>query len=622
MRTMVLGTTSIGGGQPVYVIAEIGINHNGDPDAALRLMQAAAEAGANAVKFQKRNLSDLYRRDVLECTWRFEQHIQYIIPVLRQTELEEETFVGLKQEADHLGLDFLCTPFDAASVRFLESLDLPAHKIASADLTNIPLLDAVARVRKPMIVSTGMATGREVEEAVAVLDAHDIPFALLHCRSVYPVHPREAQLKRMVSLRRFGRPVGYSSHDVGITIPLIAVALGACIIEKHLTLNRNMPGPDHRASLEPHEFRRLVEEIRVAEDAMGEETDHLSQGEILNRELFGKSLVAARFIPRGTPIRKSMVCAKGPARGVPPHRLHQIVGLRATRDYEPDDYFTESDDADHGPRSTENGFESLWGLIARFSDAGEFIRLNPKTLEIRLTENDLETAEISERVFPQHLVVHAPEYMGDQLVDLCAEDEATRGRSVEQVRKAIVLARKWSPRFKGSPKLVVHPGAMSLKEDSVPQRLRENLLRSWEELRSDGVELLMENLPPFPWYFGGQWRGHYFMGPEDIVDFCRRTDSGFCFDLSHASLYCNAGGVDLCEFIEAVREHIRHIHFADARGLDGEGIQIGDGDIDFNAVMPLFSDYRDTWVPEIWLGHLHGGRGFIEALTRLSGYDL
>ena len=622
MKPMILGSSHIGGDRPVYIVAEIGINHNGDPDLAFRLMRAAAEAGADAVKFQKRNLSDLYRKDVLESTWRFEQHIQYIIPVLRQAELEEEAFVRLKKEADNLGLDFLCTPFDIASVRFLEGLDLPAHKIASADLGNTPLLDAVARARKPMIVSTGMATDRDVEEAVAVLEGHDIPFALLHCRSVYPVQPREVHLKRMVSLERFGHPVGYSSHDVGITIPLVAVALGACIIEKHLTLDRSLPGPDHRASSEPSEFRRLVEEIRVAEEALSDETDILSQGEVLNRELFCKSLVAARFIPRGTPIRRSMVCVKGPARGVPPYRLHDIVGVPAERDYEPDDYFTEGDFSDRAQVSPVNGFESLWGLIARFNDVGEFIRMNPKTLEIRLTEHDLDVAEISERIFPQRLVVHSPEYMGEQLVDLCTEDEVTRNRSLEQVRKAICLAREWGSQFEGSPKVVVHPGAMSLDGDLDPERLRENLLKSWEELRGEGIDLLMENLPPFPWYFGGQWKSHYFMGPEDIVDFCRRTGSGFCFDLSHASLYCNAGGLDLYEFIEAVREHIGHIHFADARGLDGEGIQIGDGEVDFDAVMPLLSDYRGTWVPEIWLGHLHGGRGFIEALTRLSCYDL
>ena len=163
---------------------------------------------------------------------------------------------------------------------------------------------------------------------------------------------------------------------------------------------------------------------------------------------------------------------------------------------------------------------------------------------------------------------------------------------------------------------------MSLNTKLNKDLLKENLKRSLEEIDSNKVELLLENLPPYPWYFGGQWKGNYFMDSEDIRDFCQATGYKICFDLSHAALYCNAKEKNLTEYIKTIKPFIRHIHFADAYGLDGEGVQIGEGDIDLDAVLPFFKDYNDTWVPEIWRGHLDNGRGFLHALSELKKVDL
>jgi sugar phosphate isomerase/epimerase len=168
----------------------------------------------------------------------------------------------------------------------------------------------------------------------------------------------------------------------------------------------------------------------------------------------------------------------------------------------------------------------------------------------------------------------------------------------------------------------LHAGGMRLNIKLKREQLRDRLIQSVREIHEDGMEMLLENLPPYPWYFGGQWKGNYFMDAKEIRSFCEETGEQICFDLSHAALYCNAKERNLAEFIRTVKPFIRHIHFADGYGLDGEGVQIGNGDIDFEEIMPLFSDYTETWVPEIWRGHLQGARGFLEALAALKKYNM
>jgi N-acetylneuraminate synthase len=189
------------------------------------------------------------------------------------------------------------------------------------------------------------------------------------------------------------------------------------------------------------------------------------------------------------------------------------------------------------------------------------------------------------------------------------------------VQKTIKLARRIAPRFGGNPKVIVPPGAMSLNTKLAKEPLRQALVQSLSDIDGGGIELLLENLPPYPWYFGGQWKGNYFMDAEEIRSFCEETGINICFDLSHAALFCNAKQRELTDFIRILKPFIKHIHFSDAYGLDGEGVQIGEGDIDFDKVMPLFADYQGTWVPEIWRGHLHNAKGFTDALNRLRKYD-
>ena len=622
-KTITIDGRPIGSEHPTYIIAEIGINHNGDPEIAKALVDVAAQAGVHAVKFQKRCLESLYSADILENTDKYEQNFQYMIPLLKEMELSEDQVLELKHYSESKGLTFLCTPFDIPSARFLDEIKVDAFKIASADLNNFELLEYVTGMGKPMIVSTGMSYWNEIEKTVAMIKRKGTPFALLHCRSSYPVWPREVNLKMIDRLKSFDVPVGYSGHDIGITIPLVAASMGACIIEKHITLDRNMNGPDHKISLEAFELSRMVRDIKVADQAMGKEQRFLLRGEILNRELFGKSLYARCDIKVGDTITREMMTVLGPGKGLPPSMADELTGKRAARDIEKGSYFVEEDITGNDSQKISKGFNSKWGLIARYDDFESMVDLNPDVIEFHFTENDLARSFTPPKKYGQSLVVHAPEYMGERLFDLCSENEEIRKASLGVVAKTVRVTQNLAPFFNNDiPKIIVHPGAMSLNKKLDVKILKRQLEVSVAEMETCGFEILLENLPPYPWYFGGAWKGNYFMNAEEIASFCRDTGINICFDLSHAALYCNAKNKSLFQYVETVYPYIRHVHFADGYGLDGEGVQIGEGDIDFGSVMPLFKDYRGTWVPEIWRGHLSNSKGFIEALSRLSVYEL
>lgn len=621
-NTIQIGDRLIGSHQPTYIIAEIGINHNGDVNIAKKLIDEAADAKVDAIKFQKRDLPSLYREDVLNDTLRYEQNFQYMIPILKEVELSKKELLSLKNYSEEKGLEFLCTPFDIPSADILMEFGVKAFKVASADLTNLELLEYIASNKKPMIISTGMSYWEEIERTVSLLNKTGTPFALLHCRSVYPVWPREVNLSMINKLSQFGCPVGYSGHDIGITIPLIAASMGASIIEKHITLDRKMRGPDHKISLEPFEFKRLVRDIKVADQAMGKNKRFLLRGEVLNRELFGKSLIATQDITNETVITREMIKVQGPGKGLSPSRIDDLVGKKIRRDIPKGDFFVDEDLDGIIDKVFSHSFRSRWGLIARFSDMENILAHNPKVIEFHLAEKDFQIDFKPGNGKSQELIVHAPEYIGDRLFDLCSGSEKIRSDSVKMAQKTIDLTRKISTSFQGKPKVIIHPGAMSLNTKLDRDALQSALLRSLEEINGDGIEILLENLPPYPWYFGGQWKGSYFMDADEIRDFCEETGIKICFDLSHAALYCNAKETDIKEYIKTIKPFITHIHFADAYGLDGEGVQFGEGDIELDEIMPLFHDYKGTWVPEIWRGHLNNGQGFIKALTKLGKFNL
>jgi N,N'-diacetyllegionaminate synthase len=333
LSPVVVGGRRIGPGEPVFVIAEAGVNHNGDPQRAKKMVDAAAEAGADAVKFQTFSAERLVTAAALE-GGRDDPAapaLQSQIEMLRRLELSPQAHRELHSLCEARRILFLSTPFDERSADLLEGLGVLAFKIGSGELTHLAFLDYIARKRKPVMLSTGMAYLSEVDEATRVIrNAGCDQLILLHCVSAYPAAPSQANLRAMRAMSEaFQMPVGYSDHTLGSEVALAAVALGACVIEKHFTLDRTLPGPDHHVSLEPRELGAMVRSIRTVERALGRGIKEPGQSELANRIAVRRSLVAVQNIPAGTRIHKDMITAKRPATGLPPGCLDWLIGRRA-----------------------------------------------------------------------------------------------------------------------------------------------------------------------------------------------------------------------------------------------------------------------------------------------------
>ncbi len=334
VRPVRIAGNAIGAG-PVFVIAEGGVNHNGDPDLAHRLVDAAADAGADAVKFQTFDPDALAAAGAPMADYQRASgergHDQR--EMLARLTLPRDAWAGLQRHARERGIVFLSTPFDAGSAALLDGLDVPAFKIGSGELTNLPFIELVAGYGRPMLLSTGMADMREVADAVdALRAAGDPPVALFHCVSSYPAAPADANLRAITTLRAaFGVPAGWSDHTPGIELPMAAVAMGASMVEKHLTLDRSMAGPDHAASLEPDAFRAMTAAIRAVEAAVGTGDKRPVAAEVGVAAVARRSLHWTRDAAAGSVVGTADLVALRPATGLSPARLGDVVGRRTAR---------------------------------------------------------------------------------------------------------------------------------------------------------------------------------------------------------------------------------------------------------------------------------------------------
>ncbi|MFI5312127.1 MAG: N-acetylneuraminate synthase family protein [Gemmatimonadales bacterium] len=635
-RHLNIGTRRIGPNEPCYVIAEIGVNHNGDLAIAKRLVDAAVAAGADAVKFQKRKLNETYRQEIIDQPRHGEQGLQYLVPLLIEFELSDAAFRELLGYCRSSDITFMCTPWDRSSVDFLETMDLAAYKIGSPDMTNFPLIEYVVATGKPLLMSTGMSTEDEIRRTLAFLEEKRAEYALFHCVSTYPAAPEEINLKFMQTLREWsGRPVGYSGHDTGTSISLAAVAMGARLLERHLTLDRTMRGPDHKASLEPDDFAEQVRAVKEVELSLGVAHRWMTRGETLNRRVLSKSLVAATDIPARTPITRAMVTSKSPGLGLSAQLVDKLVGRVLARAVVRDEMFlpADIDDAAVATREMrEIDVGAPWGIVARFLDVAaleaKFAPLGLRFIEFHVSDRDLDAGagayEGGRKPFG--FVVHAPEYAHDTLIDLCAVDDAQRALSVQRIQKTIDLARALAPKFEmdralfpRGPKIVMHVGGMWPKPGGYDVKAATvRLLAALKVLDTAGVDLLLENLPPYPWYFGGRWFGHIICDADNTALLCEESGLGLCFDTSHAALACNQSDSSLLDFATRVAPFVRHLHVSDGAGTSGEGLQIGEGNVNFVELLPVLLASTPTLIPEIWMGHHENGEGFRTALEHLT----
>jgi sialic acid synthase SpsE/sugar phosphate isomerase/epimerase len=628
-----IGQFTIDDNSPTFIIAEIGNNHNGSLNAAKKLIDVAVEAGASCAKFQMRHLPSLYRnggnaRDISE-----DLGSQYTLDLLSRFQLSNAEMLAAFDYCKQKNILPLCTPWDCESLNILENYGMEAYKIASADLTNHDLITALIKTGKPLICSTGMSVEVEIKETVALFKKMGAAYILLHCNSTYPTPFKDVNLNYLDKLKNIGDcPIGYSGHERGTNIIIAAVAKGAKVIEKHLTLDKSMEGNDHKVSLLPEEFKTMVLAIRQVEESLGSTTERqLTQGEIINRETLAKSLAISCDLKVGQIITEDYIEIKSPGKGLQPNRKAELIGTIAKRTFKAGDFFFPSDLQEQQIKPRYYSFKRPWGLPVRYHDFKTIIdKSNPDFVEFHLSYKDLEQdfKQYLNKVYDLDFVIHSPElFAGDLILDLCSQDKNYRQSSIQELQKIINLTRSLIPYFKKTtkPYIVTNVGGFSKDAPfSLNQKplLYDLLLDSLDRLDTADVEIIPQTMPPFPWHFGGQSYHNLFVTSEDIEKFCSSNNYRICLDISHSQLACNYHKLSLKKFIEQVGKYVVHLHIADASGVDGEGLQIEEGDIVFSALAEDLEKVAPNalFIPEIWQGHKNEGEGFWLALERLEKY--
>lgn len=631
-RGITIGQHVISDTSPSFLIAEIGNNHNGDIGLAKQLVDLAQDAGADCVKFQMRDMHSLYKggqgRDKSA-----DLGAQYTLDLLSRFQLSNDELIEVFEYCRRRGLTPLCTPWDVKSLRVLEDYGMEAYKVASADFTNHQLLDELVATGKPLFCSTGMSSEVEIRESVGFLKKRGANFVILHCNSTYPTPFKDVNLNYIKRLQEItGGLIGYSGHERGISVPVAAVTLGAKVIEKHFTIDKGMEGNDHKVSLLPDEFRDMVCMIREVEASFGNDGERIiTQGELINRESLAKSLVANCYIGNGQVIEPGMVDVKSPGQGLQPMYLGQLVGKLAKRDMEAGDYFYESDLKEETVEARPYTFNRPFGVPVRYHD---YYKLAQKSnfdfVEFHLSYQDMELdlAEFFENTQPIGFAVHSPElFAGDHIMDLASEDDSYRGHSIAELQKVCSITRELKRFFPKTekPVIVINAGGFSLTK-FLPKDARsvlyQRVAKSLAQVDQAGVEIIVQTMPPFPWHFGGQSHHNLFVDPKEIKDFCVKYDYRICYDVSHSMMACSYYKWELSEFTHLVGEHTAHMHVVDALGVDGEGVQIGKGDVDFGELASDLQRHAPNamFIPEVWQGHKNEGEGFWFALKFLEQY--
>lgn len=625
-----IGSRVISKSSNTFVIAEIGNNHNGSVELAKQLVKLAVESGADAVKFQLRDMDTLYRQKNAATSGE-DLGAQYTLDLLKKVSLPAEELFKVFDYAKNFDVELMCTPWDLASVDALANYGVSALKIASADLTNHELISRAASKGLPLILSTGMSTEGEILETVKLLEKSNSSFLLLHCQSTYPAPYKDINLEYLSRLAELGNClVGYSGHERGWHIPVAAVALGASVIEKHFTVDKTMEGNDHTVSLLPEEFSSMVRQIRELELALGSSSPReISTGEMMNRTTLAKSLVASRNLEIGQVLTLDDISIKSPGRGIQPNRISELVGLKLTREMQEGDFFFAGDLSESTPRGREYQFKRQWGLPVRYHDLHTLIgESKPDFVEFHFSYRDLEIdleSTFSEP-FDMRFTTHLPDlFAGDFIVDLASMDDDIWARSIREIQRTIDVTRNLKKWFPGNydPVMVATLGGFT-KDGFLPVTERaarySRVAAGLGKLDTEGIVLAAQTLPPFPWLMGGQNFANLFLDPKDTVEFLEETGTKLCLDISHTQLASNHLGISLSEAVELLAEHTVHLHLVDAVGVDGEGVQVGLGEVDWAALAKQLDRLTpESWfIPEIWQGHINNGEGFWVALDKLE----
>lgn len=598
----------------VKTIAEIGINHNGSVEALFELVEASAEAGAQAVKFQYRNPRRAY--------------------VPRARELGDE-IVGHAIASAHLEPASLCEAADLANrlgmqagISFFTVDDLPDilserplwdfFKVPSAELTNVELTQELLRRDVPVFLSTGAHSEAEIASSLAQLPA-EADWVPLHCVSNYPTHMRNARLGYLRWLKaKWNRRVGYSSHDMDWEICIVAAVCGADFVERHITLDKEHEGLDHSSSSTPDEFRRLTRILAgLPETIAGDHPRSPNQGELTNRQNLGRSYFFRRDVARGEIIRREDLVYASPRIALDVH-VTDYIGKSAIRDCavgSPLDRTVVRVAAQVPDEAIDFCNALRIGVPVRPHDQGDLLRDMPlSTVEYHLSFGDVEgTDSLEPPSGIRHASVHLPDYISpNMLMDPFADDLAVRSQSLRILDKTATLAARLQDLLGAAVPVV---GSFPSLDSRRPDYLLP-LVAIVEQAAERGVRILPQWLPPYAWYFGGSVPVHALCDPAEIAAIARHG-LDICLDTAHLAMSCTYVGSDLDEALAQSLPLTGHIHLGDATGIDGEGVALGQGDVGSSAMLPSVLRAPLNKVIEVWQGHLSGGEGFKKEITNL-----
>ena len=613
-----------------YIISEIGNNHNGSFERAIEMIDKSKKMGVDAVKFQMRDIKSLYRKNK-ESNNIEDLGTEYILDLLKKYDFSRDTHYKIRKYCNQIKVEYICSPWDIQSLKYLDKFKLSKIKIASADLTNLPLIREVIKRKKEIILSTGMSKEDEILKIIKFLKKNKSEFTLLHCNSTYPAPASDINLRYIERLKKIHHKVGYSGHERGTAISIAAVALGASIIERHFTLDRTMEGPDHAASLEENEFSYLVSSIREIESALGSNSKRiLAQGEMINRENLAKSIVARKSISKNDVFTNTNLEIKSPGRGLSPLSYEKLIGKKSNRNIQKGDFLYNSD-LKRPPNFKLNNFKFNlnWGIPVRFHDFMKFkSMIKPKIWEFHLSYSDLSVnfEDYIKENIQEDFCIHAPElFSNSSLLDLASRNKNYLKLSMDNILKVIELTLKLKSTFLNTkkPLIIANVGGHSMDQnidESEKLDAYEILGESLIALKSNDYEIIPQNMAPFPWHFGGQRFQNLLVYPKEITDFGKKNNINFCIDTSHMIMTCNHFNLDMKKYLNLVHKYTKHLHIADAKGINQEGLQIGDGDSNFDQIIQTIRKKftNISFIPEIWQGHKDHGKDFWIALNHLN----
>ena len=631
-REFHLANHSIEHQEDYILIAEIGNNHNASMDRAFELIRLAKANGAHIAKFQMRDLTSLYG-DIESSE---DLSTEYVVNLLKKVSLSDEDMYRCFDYCKTIGITPLCTPFDLSSLSKLEKYGMEGYKVASADLTNHELLESLVETKKPLIISTGMSTDEDIDLAISILDRNYVNYVICHANSTYPAPYTDVHLNYIDNLKsRTSSVIGYSGHERGWHIPLAAFTKGAQVIEKHFTVDKSLEGNDHKVSLLPSEFNEMSLAIADLSRALGVGYKRkITQGEATNKIALAKSLFSANDIDKGSKITEKDILIRSPGIGLSPRMKEALIGRTIHRDIKANEAFYKSDLEEEMPNSvlkTPKKFK--WCIPVRHRDVYKlFDVFQPPAIEFHLSFKDLllNDQEIITKNLDSEVIVHSPEqFDGDFILDLFSDNQEIVDKTIDLLNKVFSKAKKIGHLigYDEEPKVIVNCGGHSLDRffsKSETERGIENFVDNVEEVNTNGCRFLAQTMPPYPWYFGGQGFHNQFTSSENIKKILKKTKRNIelCLDISHTYMWCNYSGDDLSEFISKIGPKVSHIHISDAAGESEEGLQVGEGSLNFKQILKAMSviPKNTTLLPEIWQGHDNLGEGFRIALERLNKF--